>query len=134
MARTGLIGPFALDCTSIDRYVGNNIGTYALGATTERGEFVVRYVGRSDSNVNQQLKSWIGRYEKFEYRHYLSARAAFEKECRLFHDLGGSARLDNSGHPARPDGAAWTCPHCAVFRPSETRSSKTRTRPQLKKP
>lgn len=116
MARTGLFGPFALDCASIDRYVGNNIGAFALGATNERGEFVVRYIGRSDTNVNQQLKSWVGRYEQFEYRHFLSVRAAFEKECRLFHDFGGTARLDNVAHPARPEAAEWTCPHCTSVR------------------
>lgn len=123
MARTGLLGPFALDSASIDRYVGNNIGAYALGASNERGELAVRYVGRSDTDVNQQLKSWVGRYAQFEYRHFLSARAAFEKECRLFHDFGGTARLDNAAHPARPDSAGWTCPQCAAFRASHRSSS-----------
>lgn len=116
MARTGLFGPFSLDRVSVDQYVGNNIGAFALGHTNDRGEFVARYVGRSDTDVNQQLKSWIGRYQQFQYRHFLSARAAFEKECRLFHHFGGTERLDNSGHPARPVASDWTCPHCATFR------------------
>jgi hypothetical protein len=116
MARRGLFRPFALDRGNVDQYVGNNIGAFTLGAANERGEFVPRYVGRSDTDVNQQLKSWIGRYQQFEYRHFLSTRAAFEKECRLFHDLGGTERLDNTAHPARPAASDWVCPHCSAYR------------------
>ena len=116
MASTGLFGPFSLDHASIDLYVGNNIGAFALGHCNERGEFVVRYIGRSDTDVNQRLKTWIGRYDQFEYRHFLSARAAFEKECRLFHGMGGVKRLDNEAHPSRPAGNDWSCPHCSVYR------------------
>lgn len=116
MAATGLFGPFPLDHASVDRYVGNNIGAYALGHTNPRGEFVARFIGRSDTDVNRELKTCIGRYTQFEYRHFLSARAAFEKECALFHDLGGATRLDNTAHPARPTASQWACPRCTALR------------------
>lgn len=45
------------------------------------------------------------------------AKAAFEKECALYHDFGGpQGQLDNEVHPARPEGTDWQCPRCDVFR------------------
>jgi hypothetical protein len=51
-----------------------------------------------------------GRYTHFEFSYAPSARAAFEKECRNYHDFGGSYGLDNERHPAAPEGVSWRCP------------------------
>ncbi|MGH7287687.1 MAG: hypothetical protein ACREI8_06670 [Myxococcota bacterium] len=40
-------------------------------------------------------------YTRFSFRYARSAEAAFEEECRNYHDLGGSGGLDNEG-PPRP--------------------------------
>jgi hypothetical protein len=49
-------------------------------------------------------------YTHFAYSYAPSAKAAFEKEFRNYHDFGGSDGLDNEHHPALPEGAACTCP------------------------
>jgi hypothetical protein len=41
-------------------------------------------------------------------------KAAFEKECHLFHDFGETS-LDNKIHPARPSGSNWKCPRCRIL-------------------
>jgi hypothetical protein len=41
-----------------------------------------------------------------------SAKAAFDKECDLYHDFKPP---DNKVHPARQKGANWTCKRCTVF-------------------
>jgi hypothetical protein len=50
------------------------------------------------------------RYTHFEFSYAASAQAAFEKECRNYHDFGGSSGLDNQRHPVAPEGAPWQCP------------------------
>ena len=49
-------------------------------------------------------------YTRFAFRYAASDEAAFEEECRNYHDLGGSDGLDNECHPAPPPGSAWRCP------------------------
>jgi hypothetical protein len=50
------------------------------------------------------------RYTHFEFSYAASAEAAFERECRNYHDLGGGQCLDNPRHPAPPGGVSRTCP------------------------
>jgi len=47
-----------------------------------------------------------------------SVKDAFEKECRDYHEFGGSDKLDNEEHPKCPDGMDWKCPDwwCRLFR------------------
>lgn len=50
-------------------------------------------------------------YTHFEFSYASSPRAAFEGECRTYHDCGGSyGSLDNMRHPAPPEGEPWVCP------------------------
>jgi hypothetical protein len=49
-------------------------------------------------------------YTRFAFRYAISANAAFETECRTYHDLGGSDRLDNERHPVPPSGSSCKCP------------------------
>lgn len=117
MATLGLSGPFVLAGYVIDREVARmSPGNYALGHDKNGGTFVVQYVGRSDGDVRGRLHHWLGgKYRAFKYAYATSAKAAFEKECRNYHDFGGRQKLDNDVHPHRPDEAGWRCPVCDIF-------------------
>jgi hypothetical protein len=57
-------------------------------------------------------------YTHFAFCYAPSAIAAFERECRDYHALGGSDALDNAGHPQPPPGMIWACPlHDAMASP-----------------
>jgi hypothetical protein len=45
-------------------------------------------------------------YTRFVFRYASSAAVAFERECRDYHDLGGSELLDNEHPPVAPEGIA----------------------------
>lgn len=111
MANSGLHGPHLLTEKEIDANVrGIGPGAYALGRV-ENGAFYIDYVGRSDNDLKARLKQWAPtKYIYFKYGFCESAKAAFQKECQLFHDFGGTRLLDNKVHPARPQGTSWSCP------------------------
>jgi hypothetical protein len=111
MAVTGLHGPRPLTEKDIDAVVvGVGTGAYTLGRDTGP-TFYVDYVGRSDNDLNGRLKQWVGtKYTHFKYGFFPTAKDAFLKECRLFHDFGGTEKLDNKVHPARPEGTTLSCP------------------------
>jgi hypothetical protein len=115
MASSGLHGPYKLTTANIDAAVrGKGPGAYALGASSG-DTFIISYVGRSDDDLNGRLKGWVGgNYAEFKYGFLDSPKAAFEKECHLFHDFGETS-LDNKIHPARPSGSNWKCPRCRIL-------------------
>jgi hypothetical protein len=117
MASLGMKGPYQLTSKKIDDEVTQTSpGNYALGYTKDDGTFIVEYVGRSDSDVNDRLHDWVdSKYKKFKYSYASSPKAAFEKECKNYHDFGESEKLDNKSHPDRPSGSGWKCPECDVF-------------------
>lgn len=117
MANTGLKGPYELTDKSINENVTlTSAGAYALGES-RNGTFYVSYVGRSDDDVNDRLHDWAGKYETFKFDYFDLPKAAFEKECRLYHDFGGSeGKLDNKEHPDRPDNSSWQCSVCNIFK------------------
>ena len=93
-----------------------SIGNYALGHIGKNGSFIVRYVGRSDSNVRNELKNYLDIYDdckNFKYSYALTIKEAFEKECKNYHDFNGN--LYNKYHPDRPDGKKYECPVCDIF-------------------
>ena len=51
-------------------------------------------------------------YTCFAYSYTSSPGAAFEKECRNFHDFGGHGGLDNETHPTAALGSAAACHGC----------------------
>ncbi|MEM2146870.1 MAG: hypothetical protein QW279_16015 [Candidatus Jordarchaeaceae archaeon] len=115
MPQTGLRGPYNLDNATIDAIVTRTSpGAYALGKVDDN-TFYVSYVGRSDDDIKSRLKDWVGKYPKFKFEYYDSPKAAFEKECNLYHDFGEKEILDNDKHPQRPDGTNWKCPKCNIF-------------------
>ena len=104
-----------------DNIEEGRIGNYAYGYLNDIGRFVVRYVGRSDTDLNDRIKHGITemaddpslRYERFKYSYADSAIEAYEKECRNYHDFGGDeGRLKNEDHPAKPKGYTGVCPVC----------------------
>ena len=110
MATTGLQDPFSLTETKIDEVVRyESPGAYALDVGVDANTFYVHYVGRSDVDVSARLKQHVGNYRRFKFEYYSSPKAAFDKECELYHDFNPS---DNSVHPARPSGSGWRCPRC----------------------
>ncbi len=114
MPTTGLSGPYKLDAQTIDKIVTKtSAGAYALGRSKNDG-YYVDYVGRSDGDVNKRLKDWVGNYTHFKFDYFSSPKAAFEKECNLYHDFKASG-LDNDVHPARPANTNWECPRCTIF-------------------
>ncbi len=113
MPSLNMTGPFALNTSTIDSQVTKTSpGNYALGYMRDT-TFIVQYVGRSDTDLNDRIGDYVDtKYKKFKYSYATSPKAAFEKECQNFHDFGGSAKLDNDIHPARPNSASWKCPVC----------------------
>lgn len=117
MATLSMHGAYELKLEKIDQVVTDtSLGNYALGYTS--GDvFYVRYVGRSDTDVNNRLKSWVGknkRYVHFMFSYAKSLGEAFGKECQNYHDFGGKEKLDNENHPQCPEGTNWKCPVCGV--------------------
>ncbi len=114
MASLEMQGPYDLANAEIDERVTQiSCGNYALGWVSG-STFYVSYVGRSDKDVNDRLKKWVGRYKKFKFSYASSPKDAFEKECRNYHEFGGSEKLDNEKHPERPNGTDWNCPVCNI--------------------
>ena len=107
-------GPYRLTNSEIDARVTRTApGAYKLG----NSKTTIKYVGRSDVDLNAELKRpHVMKYKYFWYEYATSRRAAFKKECGLYHYHGGDQRkLDNKIHPDRPDGLGWKCPVCKIF-------------------
>ena len=121
MPSTGFGKSYPLNNETIDSVVTEeSAGTYVLGhIKTKKGKekktFVVEYVGRSDDDINGRLKKWVDKYPMFKFGYYGSPKAAFEKECNIYHDFGEKELLDNDRHPDRPKNANWKCPRCDIF-------------------
>lgn len=113
MANTGLYGPFDLTQSGIEKNVkGTGPGAYALGRFSDN-TFYVDYVGRSDDDLAGRLQQHVPEpYPTFKYGFLDTPKAAFDKECNLYHDFSPP---NNLIHPARPRGTNWRCPRCAVF-------------------
>jgi hypothetical protein len=112
MAVPSMSDVFALTDERIDEVVKNTSpGVYLLDPTAS-GPFDAAYAGRSDSDVNSRLHSWVGEYRFFRAAYCPSAKAAFEAECELYHAF--SPRR-NQIHPARPIGSNTVCPRCWIY-------------------
>jgi hypothetical protein len=110
----GLSTSHSLDLETIATVVSRKSpGAFALGRA-EGNTFYIRYVGRSDDDVAAALRGHVGNYLSFKFAYLGSPRAAFEKECQLYHDFG-EAKLNNRFHPLRPSASNWHCPRCRIF-------------------
>lgn len=105
---------YPLTIAQIDKQVTKTRpGNYALGFIGDNDAFKVRYVGRSDDDVNERLKDHVNEdreFKKFKFLYATSAKVAFEKECVNYHDYVDTGKLKNKYHPARPKGSNWKCP------------------------
>ena len=115
MAKSGLLGPYKLNFDTIDAAVTrSSAGVYALGYTSPEGRFCINHVGRADTDVKSKLRNYIGAATLFKFGYAPSSKAAFERECELFHALSPPG---NRVHPGRPQGTNWACPRCRIFAP-----------------
>lgn len=114
MTTLGMLGPTQLTSNNIDKLIqARSPGNFALGHI-EGKAFIVQYIGRSDENLNEKLKSCIGKYQLFKWSYASSEIAAFDKECQNYHDFGGNIDLDNDNHPEKPDGEFVVCKICGL--------------------
>lgn len=115
MASLDMNGSYELTTAKIDENVTKtSAGNYALGQIKDK-IFIVEYIGRSDNDLKKRLKDWDDNYKRFKFSYASSPKAAFEKECKNYHDFGEKKSLDNNIHPDRPDGSNWKCPVCDIY-------------------
>lgn len=124
MASTGLRGTFKLDNKTIDSEVSKNkIGVFVLGYLTKEtketpSSLFIKYVGRSDTDVNKKLKEYVGKneqYTHFKFDYFKTTDEAFHKECALYHDFD-PLLLDSKKHPSKPaDNKDYRCKYCREF-------------------
>ena len=88
MASLNMGFSYALTNEEIERIVGENrIGNYALGYLNAKATFIVRYVGRSDTDLRERIKHGIVdmeadsscRYERFKFSYAENVHEAYEK-------------------------------------------------------
>jgi hypothetical protein len=114
MSLTELKGPFLLTAEGVRvaPLTTRAPGAYALGHTDAEGTFIVEKVGRSDKDVKEALQHFADTYQEFAFQYTASAKAAFERECDLYHNfMAGSGHV----HPTRPEASYWKCPHCHLL-------------------
>jgi hypothetical protein len=113
MAKSGLAGPYRLTYDTIDAAITrSSAGVFALGYTDPEGKFCVNHIGRADTDVKGKLRNFIGSASLFKFGYQPTSKAAFEKECELYHDFTPPG---NRVHPGRPAGTSWGCPRCRIF-------------------
>ena len=111
MTSPTLQGPFQLTKDGVAKAVtAKSPGIYVLGRSGN-DTFYTAHFGRSDDDLAKRLKDQVTWPDpQFKFAYAASAQDAFEKECELFHALGGSQSPD---HPASPSGSKWKCPCCS---------------------
>ncbi len=123
MASLNMVGPYILTENEVNANIeSDRIGNYAFGYLNDKGVFVVRYVGRSDTDLRTRIKHGLTdrninptkyRYEWFKFSYADTPMEAYIKECKNYHDFGGDrGKLLNTNHPDTPDGMKADCPFC----------------------
>ncbi|MEX2629802.1 MAG: hypothetical protein WD341_07675 [Tistlia sp.] len=131
MTSLDMDGPFKLDTPTVRQTVRGGLpGNFAIGHLDGDKRFAVQYVGRHDLDVLDGLmttmRAGVGKpgltarlfgsqrqANAFKFSYAADQRAAFEKQCRNYHDFNGSGKLENAAHPVPPSGSGLTCPSCA---------------------
>lgn len=123
MASLNMVGPYILTEDEINTKIeSDRIGNYALGYLNGKRVFVVKYVGRSETDLRTRIKhglidrrtnQLIFRYELFKFCYANTPMEAYIKECKNYHDFGGNrGKLLNTNHPDAPNGVKMDCPFC----------------------
>jgi len=104
---TGFSALHGITKENIKLYVPSGPGCYVLDRSTTAG-FEVHYTGRADYDLPKRLSDYVGtKYLYFKFLSLPSRQAAFEMECKVYHNL---KPVDNLIHPDAPDGTNYTCP------------------------
>jgi len=108
------MGPdlFRFERIVVDRMVRPGVtGNYVLGFKDESGEFIPKYVGRSDTDLRAEMTAKL---ETMKYPYFKfspgNPRLAFQTECAQFHNF--RAQLENKAHPVSPEGSELRCFLC----------------------
>jgi hypothetical protein len=101
--------PHRLDPSVVSARVPRAPGVFVLGYEHSVGS----RVGRADQDLQSALSGFVSHYAYFHFEIIAGPRDRFEKECELFHDLGGDrGMLDNAEHPVPPPRTGLDCPVC----------------------
>ena len=105
---------YPLNNAIIDRLIPpNTIGNYVLGYRESANEIQIKYVGRSDTDLNRRLKEHLSdSYEAFMFNIQNTPEEAYIEECWNWHGCDGEEWLDDEIHPDRPEGCTEICPVC----------------------
>jgi len=75
-------------------------------------------IGRADTDLRLALSEFLGKYAYFHFEGVPARKERFERECELYHRLGGDrGQLDNEEHPLPPPGPQLKCPVCVKTTP-----------------
>ncbi|KAB7887768.1 hypothetical protein [Poseidonibacter ostreae] len=108
----GMKSSYVLTQKSVDYEITKiSAGNFALGYETKSGLFVVEYFGRSDTDLNHEIKKYIDRYERFKFFYASSPKSAFVKECKNYHAFDKN-KIVNKSHPEKPENTDYECPYC----------------------
>jgi hypothetical protein len=110
------MGPnlFRFEQVVIDRLVKpGQSGNYVLGFKDESGEFIPKFIGRSDFDLRSEMTAKLAatKYPYFKFS-LCNPRIAFETESAQFHNYRG--QLDNKTHPVSPTGSGFKCFLCGL--------------------
>ena len=98
-------GPFQLDENVIDAVITQTTPAVYLIRRIEETEAYAHYKARieraDDGTLKEKLKQWIGSdYRVFCFQYVKGIDTAFQRQCILWHEMGGAAnKLDNERHP-----------------------------------
>ncbi len=106
-------GPYQLSFDIIDRIVKKDSpGNFALGHFISENSFI-QYIGRSDQNIRECLKNWVGFSMHFKFSYASDSQKAYEKECQNYHDFVGRDYYFKP-HPKKPENTDYKCPVCKI--------------------
>ena len=88
----------------------NATGVYFL-ANKINDQFVLKYVGRSDTKLRHRLlqHAKTKKYRYFAFQITETLLEAYRIECREYHN---AVDLDNKIHPRKPKNLDYKCPYC----------------------
>ena len=109
--------PYPLRPKPINKLVPESPGVYMLSYDRTMDS----RVGRADRDLREALTDFVGEYAFFHFEVIGSQKERYERECELYHRMGGDrGQLDNTEHPSPPPGPKLECPVCQEARAHES--------------